>query len=83
MYPTILLLNWNYALPYSKGFLTQNTKEYRCKQEEFLRDHLGAWVGDFTEQLEKGCHKFLQAFVLVTKTFIEQECREVMVLEPN
>ena len=48
--------------------------EFLNRQKSFLRDHLGAWINDFTQQVERGTQSdFYQNLAIATRVYVNED----------
>ena len=61
---------------------TQESSDYRGKEELFLRDHLARWVGAFADNIiENAETPFYKKLAYLTKEFIEEDLKRLSLTE--
>lgn len=56
----------------------ESAMDYLKKQKEFLDDHLGVWVSEFTDNIEKNAEtEFYRNLSRATKSFIKKDMTEL------
>ena len=55
---------------------SQDVTENVARQEDFLKKHLGSWVGDYCEQVQKhALTDFYRGFALILNDFITRDMK--------